>query len=1392
MIRKKAGFAVVISLALGLLISIFWDSQEERGAVEEPLNVHSETPLADSDASVDGSQPIGLSEVQDEPVNETVTFNAPTGRYAKSKVLDRLDPYVDGDNTVVRFLVEGPDNVIQKVLVEERYIEDPDTEEMLLWRDTAIVGDEIMIDAAPGLVDADKFDQFISERGLGIVKKSKLSHYLSLKLSEATIRGFDQLLNSLRKDFPDTVVSEDHLYYINATPDDYNAPLMWNLDQIGASDAWRFDTGSSDVIVGVVDTGVLYDHPDLAENIWRNPLETPDNGVDDDGNGFIDDVVGWDFYSDDSDPEDDHGHGTHISGTIGAVGNNSLGTVGLNWNVKIVPLRVGTQDSLSSSAIAEGLRYLRSIKERGENVIASNNSYGSGSKNIVAEAEIKNHRDEGILFVAAAGNDGDDLDSAGNAQYPAQINSSNVVAVANSSQEDTLSDNSNYGSNSVHLAAPGKEIYSTYVGGSQYAILSGTSMSAPLVVGAAALLKSYRPTMSANAIKTRLLDTVDVAPGLIGNVISGGRLNIRNALQPDLLGFEASVSNHTGAIVFLPEAGMSTEFEIDTALGATVTASLIEPDSGAIIEPLEDGRSFKVSCSEEGSYLIRFVADLLGVDIEIDRLVVVGSPDDVENGLKHEWAFEGEGDGFVDTVGSSDANVINVERVSSPMGKAADFAGANSKATFNTAFYPRVTISGFVRNENLTSSSHPRITQGPSYYIYFSTGNIGDGNSETFKFLSVRSGGLGVWNTNPRTAVANKWMHVMASYDTRDVNNVPDMYINGVKQRVRAQSFPVGDQDQSASTSYIGDREDGLRAWDGQFDEVRIYDAPLDEYEAMVLTSRYLYSLWSEVEITGSGETSLGNVEHFSRGFSYDGENEFDFRWMVSGPSDDSFVIESQSSEDIEVSFLEKGTYSIELEIVAPESTFTIRKIVDVVTEVTSGVFVADVGNGGHVWLEISPSLADGFATYFSPNSDERILREPISIDLSGNFETGESSSLSISGLLDVPITGRIEELNIDFVTDSLIPVSSESDFAGVYKGGGVGVPDEHFKIAVFQSGSALLLRDGAYSDSTHGSVQSNGSFEFTSESGAFYSGNIDLEVGRISGDVTGDENFELYLHNGEGEKNARFINLSTRGVVGEGDNVLIGGFVLRGEPRPILVRAVGPSLSEFDVPNFLSEPRLNIYQGSSLIASSGPWGDQPNADDIRAVTQSLYAYPFPDGSNDAAVLKELGGGLYTAMALGGESGPGTVLLEIYDSVNQTVSQLANVSSRGRIDGSTDVMIAGFVVRGSEPKKVLLRVVGPGLSDVLPGYLEDPFISLYRGQNFMTSNDDWSEPVAGENGDRAVGITEAEQSVNAPSLVKGSKDSALVIWLKPGSYTMIVTGVDGSSGIALAEVYEIR
>ncbi len=288
---------------------------------------------------------------------------------------------------------------------------------------------------------------------------------------------------------------------------------------IDALRAWNVSTGDRRVIVAVIDTGMDATHPDLAANLYTNPGEIADNGVDDDGNGFVDDVHGWDFENEDNDPFDDNGHGTHVSGTIGAVGDNGVGVVGVNWKVSIMPLKfLGAEGFGLTSDAVEAIDYATVMGAR----VLSNSYGGGGFANAMVEA-IGAGASSGSLFVAAAGNSGSNNDI--DPEYPASYPLPNVVSVGATDANDNLATFSSWGANSVLLAAPGVDIVSTVPGG-EYGSKRGTSMATPMVSGALALLEAAEPGMSVQEAITRLGESVDPLPALKGRVITGGRLNL--------------------------------------------------------------------------------------------------------------------------------------------------------------------------------------------------------------------------------------------------------------------------------------------------------------------------------------------------------------------------------------------------------------------------------------------------------------------------------------------------------------------------------------------------------------------------------------------------------------------------------------------------------------------------------------------------------------------------------------------------------------------------------------------------------------------------------------------------------------------------------------------------
>jgi subtilisin family serine protease len=323
---------------------------------------------------------------------------------------------------------------------------------------------------------------------------------------------------------------DDQAILTRRKPNDLNR-RQWGLDNrsgtdIDAPEAWVKTIGrrSNGPIIAVIDTGVDTNHADLQANLWVNPGEIPNNGRDDDGNGVIDDVHGFDAFYQDGEPEDAHGHGTHCAGIIGATGHNRRGITGVNWQTRIMPVKIfdnsSSKPKTSTSAILRGIAYAVNNGAR-----ITSNSWGGPSRSQSVQRAFANSQ---AFHVMGAGNDSQDNDDK--PFYPASYRTSNSVSVAAVTSGGNLSSFSNFGDSSVDLAAPGSAIYSTLPGG-RYGDRSGTSMATPHVAGVAGLMLSIAPSLSNNQIRSFLLDGVVAKRDLQSKTVTGGMVNANNSLE---------------------------------------------------------------------------------------------------------------------------------------------------------------------------------------------------------------------------------------------------------------------------------------------------------------------------------------------------------------------------------------------------------------------------------------------------------------------------------------------------------------------------------------------------------------------------------------------------------------------------------------------------------------------------------------------------------------------------------------------------------------------------------------------------------------------------------------------------------------------------------------------
>lgn len=465
------------------------------------------------------------------------------------------------------------------------------------------VPDEILVQFAPGLnpLQMEQVRVAVGGQTREVIHTATMQEAGAGHLERLSIgKGFTvpAALQKLQRNRAVVFVEPNYIYQAAAVSNDtyYTNGNLWGVysddspatgpsgttNQFGtqAEKVWASDiTGSSNIYVGVIDEGMQITHPELSQNSWVNPFETPGDGIDNDGNGYIDDINGWDFANNDASVYDSTAddHGTHVAGTIGAKGGNGAGLAGMNWTVKMISAKfLGASGGTVANAV-KAVDYLTDLKTRhGINIVASNNSWGGGGYSQALHDAIIRHANRNILFVAAAGNSSANNNSGGfyPANYDTSIGTSTqgaasydaVIAVASITSTGGLSSFSNYGSTTVDLGAPGSGIVST-VPSNTYASYDGTSMATPHVTGAVALYASAQPgTVTAQSIRQAILGSTTPTASLSGKTVTGGRLNIYAALNlnndqtpPQISGISAQPASTTAVITWTTNEAASTE-----------------------------------------------------------------------------------------------------------------------------------------------------------------------------------------------------------------------------------------------------------------------------------------------------------------------------------------------------------------------------------------------------------------------------------------------------------------------------------------------------------------------------------------------------------------------------------------------------------------------------------------------------------------------------------------------------------------------------------------------------------------------------------------------------------------------------------------------------------------
>lgn len=1247
-------------------------------------------------------------------------------------------------------------------------------------------------------------------------------------------------------------VEVDGLRFSNASPSDpkFADQTQWHLGNAGQAgglpgadlnmeSAWAMRNDASTVIVAVIDSGARLTHRDIAPNLWTNPREIAGNNIDDDGNGFIDDVHGIDVLNRTGDPTDpEHfGHGTHVAGIIGAAANNGVAGSGVAWRVQIMPLlflggldRVGTisgEIECIDYAIAQGAHVI-------------NASFGTNQFSQAEAEAIQRARDADIVFVTAAGNQSRDVSL--NPRYPVGHLVDNIVGVANSNRRDEPYHETNYSSGFVELAAPGTDILSLdSTSDTATRFDTGSSMSSPMVAGAVALLRAQYPSDGYRAIINRLLRGARSLDAWRGLVQTGGRLDVAAALgtfdsrpfnddfadRAVLTGERVRVRSSTAhattevgepahagqlarSIWFTWTAPVTSAVEIDTAgspgdtqlavyrgislNGLIPVATNDNAASGLLTSRVSfsaaAGESFQIAVDATSADLIalnlstRFVHDTFAHAIELD-------PDRP-------------------TVAFSNANATR------ETGEPVHVSGSNGRTLWYTWTAPE---SGPAQVSAYSLSTDPTLA------VY--TGNTLSGLSRVGGSNNTGVGGGNLNATVAFNATADTTYRI--AVDSRGSVIGP---IN-LTVSTAAWQFTTGDaRDSDLRRPSIGDAvavgADGALYF-GSSDR-SIYalnpNGTLRWRVAVTIDEDSHDPPVGPVAIAFDDTLLFGTNAGVLYALNADGSP----RWTVATEDTPSLAAPAVAADGTVFFHHRSGTlraYSPNGELrwsyvstgPARDGSPTISANGTVVLPANDGALHGlNPDTGGRRWIYqpvLANNTADPSGTTASP-----------SIDAAGNLyaATGNGTVFSLTANGTNRWVFRPTESPAHVV--SALALGDGRAYFATY-GGYLYALDQATGSLVWRTSLSAPARGSSPAIADDGSIfvaDQAGTLQRFSPAGdrlatwtagpGFHSSPV-LAFGRA---FIGNEDGKVYAfalgHTGPAHgpdypwpqhrfgprqvgratieslgwieepvpaDPGRLVNLSVRNRTVRTTGVLTAGFVLAGSAsKELVIRGVGPTLADFGVTNNVAATELRLYSGDDIVA---PLATNAGWTETTGDGRELGAFRLPTGSSDSVVRETLGAGPYTAQVLPATNTthPGIALVEIYDGNTRALSnRLVNLSARAEVAANSDVTM-GFVLDGQTPRTVLIRAVGPGLSEFgVDGVLADPRLMLRNGATAQFGNDDWNGVDA---------IRDTAESVGAFPLVSDSADAALVTRLPPGIYTVRVTAPAGQRGVVLVEVY---
>jgi len=1025
----------------------------------------------------------------------------------------------------------------------------------------------------------------------------------------------ERSINAYRGSSAVAKVHRDYVRSISRAPNDtdYLNGRLWGLNNAGqqsgqidadidAPEAWDIRTSASSVVVAVIDTGVRTTHEDLAANMWRNPGESgggrENNGRDDDGNGYVDDVFGINARTNSGNPTDDNGHGTHCAGTIGAIGNNGLGVTGVAWSVQIMALKfLSAAGAGTDSDAIECIDYARRM---GAQILS--NSWGGGPSNSALGVAISATRNAGLIFVAAAGNEASDNDRV--AAFPANYDFDNVVSVAATDRRDQLATFSNYGASTVDLAAPGVEIRSTWhTSDSSYQSISGTSMATPHVAGALALIKAQFPNETAQQLISRLLASTDPLTSLARKCRTGGRLNLARALS----GAAVAPANDAFANrIVLPSGNATTG-----VFSGNATREAGEPTHAGRTGARSVWWSWTapVSGATEVSTLGSDYDTLLAVytGTTVNGLTLIGSNDNLSaSNTASRVAFNAvAGQVYAIVVdGSGGATSLTI-----------------SQSIGNDAFARRATLLGDNFRILTNNAGATREVGEPNH-----AGQTG-GRSLWWQWTSPFSGRV-MLSTSGSDAVDT----LLAVYTGTVLSTLTEVASDddGAPEGLLAELFftaVAGTTYQFALDGFGGDFGDIVLTLSNRLNDAfanrRVLFGNSTIYGHTVAATREA----SEPEIAGNaGGASIwyawtapftGPAYVSTYGSDYDTllgvyRGSSLFTLSVVGENDDEG---GSLTSQVTFSAIAGTTYLIAVDGYDGESGMT-----------TLTAFVEPPPPGTPV-QDTLPVRLTNLAIRTAAGSGAQTL-------VVGFSTGGQGASSASQPLLLRAIGPSLSAFQVTGVLDD--------PRAELFRGGtAIGFNDN------WGGASALVTASASV-----GAFPLAGNSRDSILAPVLAPGGYTLHVTGAGGS-TGVALAEIYDLTPLSDLRAntpRLTNASARSQVGTGAEILIAGFTLSGQgTRTVLIRAIGPTLAQFNVPGRLDDPVLRIYQGTVPLAENDDWASSSNADQIVLAAQRVGAFPLSELALDSSVLITLPAGGYTAQISGFDNAIGVALVEVYE-----------------------------------------------------------------------------------------------------------------------------------------------